>query len=152
ASAFVGRPPGTPTANGAFFTDDRGYVRAEHSADHSPVTAANPAHPGEAITVYGNDFYTVWPTPPVGFRTPSLWSFCGSELYQYRPELPGPAAAFDYRYLYLQKYVYPDANHNQFTDTPAVEITFQGLAPEKIGIEQIDFVVPANQPPGDWAL
>jgi hypothetical protein len=27
-----------------------------------------------------------------------------------------------------------------------------GLAPGMIGVEQINFVVPANQAPGDWAL
>jgi uncharacterized protein (TIGR03437 family) len=31
-------------------------------------------------------------------------------------------------------------------------MTFRGLAPNQIGVQQIDFIVPANQQPGDWAL
>ena len=39
-----------------------------------------------------------------------------------------------------------------FTDTPALQTSFQGLAPALVGIEQINFVVPAHQQSGDWAL
>src|SRR5579872_3412572 len=36
--------------------------------------------------------------------------------------------------------------------SPALNVTFEGLAPGFVGVEQIQFVVPANQQPGDWAL
>jgi hypothetical protein len=61
-------------------------------------------------------------------------------------------------YLYLQAYPTPNCNPvsgegcQSFTSTPPVHTTFEGLAPGQVGVEQINFVVPANQQPGNWAL
>jgi hypothetical protein len=33
-----------------------------------------------------------------------------------------------------------------------LKILFQGLAPGKVGVQQVDFVVPEDQPPGEWSL
>jgi uncharacterized protein (TIGR03437 family) len=38
------------------------------------------------------------------------------------------------------------------TNTPALKVTFEGLAVGKVGVEEIDFVVPANQQSGNWPL
>jgi uncharacterized protein (TIGR03437 family) len=63
--------PSESTTFGAFFSDDKGYVMAEHTADHSPVTPENPARPGETITAYASDFFSVWPPPPIGVSSPA---------------------------------------------------------------------------------
>lgn len=131
---------------GAFFSDPDGYVLAEHASDHSPVTLNNPARPGETITAYANDLFPVWPPPPIGIPVPQ------QPRFQYAPELAASRAGADSGYLFLQDYPPYDQSAPTYTNTPALKILFQGLAPGKIGIEQIDFVVPQNQPPGDWAL
>jgi uncharacterized protein (TIGR03437 family) len=38
------------------------------------------------------------------------------------------------------------------TSTPQLKTSFIGLAPGQVGLEQVNFVVPANQQPGDWPL
>jgi hypothetical protein len=45
-----------------------------------------------------------------------------------------------------------DVKNQSWTNTPALEIKFAGLAPGRIGVELITFVVPADKQPGDWAL
>jgi uncharacterized protein (TIGR03437 family) len=128
---------------GGFFKDPDGFVLAKHASDDSPVTLDNPAHPGETIVVYANDFFAVWPPPPMALSVPE------EPVFQYRMPMI-------YEYLYLQDYPQPvDAPalpKGSFTKTPAVQITFRGLAPKMIGVEEIRFVVPENQQPGDWAL
>jgi hypothetical protein len=59
---------------------------------------------------------------------------------------------FDYHYLYIEEEPVEDDSGISYTHTPALKVLFKGLAPGKVGIEQIDFVVPENQAPGDWAL
>jgi hypothetical protein len=127
---------------GGFFSDANGYAIAQHASDYSPVTSENPAHPGETIIVYANDFFTVWPPPPVGSPVPPQPLFQILKLLGI--STPG--------YLYLQKYPILDYKGQSWTSTPALETPFLGLAPGMIGVEQINFVVPANQQPGDWAL
>jgi uncharacterized protein (TIGR03437 family) len=131
---------------GGFLSDGNGYLVAQHASDNSPVTLDNPAHPGETIIAFANDFFGVWPPPPIGFPVPDQPTF---QLFRLHPFY-----TFGYD-LYLQEY--PELIDNvlvkgSFTHTPAIEVTFRGLAPGQIGVEQIIFVVPKGQPQGDWAV
>jgi uncharacterized protein (TIGR03437 family) len=139
-----------PQSFGAFFSDGNGFAMAEHTSDRRPVTRENPARPGETITVYANDLFTVWPPPPMGIPVPE------QPRFEFSPELAAQTLGIDDGYdkgnLYLQQYPELDSERRSYTNTPALKIRFQGLAVGKIGVEQIDFVVPANQPPGDWVL
>jgi hypothetical protein len=142
---------GSPAAGG-FFSDANGYAIAQHTSDNSPVTTANPAHPGETIIVYADDFFQVWPPPPMGIPVPKDISF------QYDPNLPN--YDFDFFNLFLQDYpkllpcipVSAYGGQCYVARTPALQILFRSLAVGQIGVEEIHFVVPANQAPGDWAL
>jgi uncharacterized protein (TIGR03437 family) len=120
---------------GGFFSDANGYAIAQHASDYSLVTTQNPGHPGEAIIAYANDFFVVWPPPPIAFATPSQPLFLATQS-------PGG--------LYLQSYL-PSGGVGAPSTLP-IQVTFQGLAPGQIGVEQLNFVVPANQQPGDWPL
>jgi uncharacterized protein (TIGR03437 family) len=147
-SAFQSPLPGPPNFGGGFYSDAKGYVTAQHWLDNSPVTLQNPARPGEVIIAYANDFFPVWPAPPIGFATPSqpLFQISTSDAI-----IPDPG------HLYLQTYPrvpppppFPVAA--SITNTPPLAILFQGLAPGLVGVEQINFVVPSNQQSGDWPL
>ena len=52
-----------PAGLGGFFSDATGFAISQHTSDISPVATANPAHPGETITVYADGFYQVLATP-----------------------------------------------------------------------------------------
>ena len=128
---------------GGFFADANGYTIAQHATDYSLVTPENPARPGETIIAYATDFFDVWPPPPVGLPAPL------QPLSQILPALftrrsPGCLFLQDYPRLFMI--------YQSIPSTPPMETTFLGLAPGMVGVEQINFVVPANQPPGDWAL
>jgi uncharacterized protein (TIGR03437 family) len=139
--------PLTPPTWGGFLMDENGYAIAQHASDYRQVTIQNPARPGETIIVYATDFFMVWPPPPMGFAVPL------DPLFQ-------SIAPVQANYgLYLQDYPVPTipicggcGGGGSFTDTPALQILFQGLAPALVGIEQINFVVPVHQAAGDWAL
>ena len=146
-----------PPTWGGFFGDTNRYAVAQHGSDFSQVTPQNPAHPGETVVAYGDDFFPVWPPPPLGFPTPS------QPLFQLTlvPTYPLPFAPLfigggSDAYLYLQDYPvpcnFPSQQPCSFTNTPALSVTFEGLAPGQIGVEQINFVIPASQGAGDWAL
>lgn len=139
--------PLTMPSWGGFLMDKNGYAIAQHASDYSLVTIQNPAHPGETIIAYADDFFQVWPPPPIGFAVPKQPMF----------ETTGPAPE-NYG-LYLQDYPIPTipicggcGGSGSFTHTPALQVPFQGLAPTLIGVEQVNFVVPAHQQAGDWAL
>lgn len=133
---------------GAFFRDSDGYLIAEHTSDGSRVTKENPAHPGETITVYANDFFSVWPPPPVGVPVPE------TTRYEYSAELSAaytaPELGYDRGHLFLEEQ--PVLNSRVCAKTPALKVLFKGLAPGRIGMERIDFVVPLRQAPGEWPL
>jgi hypothetical protein len=129
---------------GGFFSDANGHAIAQHASDYSPVTPENPARPGETIIAYANDFITVWPPPPIGIPVPPQPLFQTVSAQWTAMRTPG--------YLYLQDYPTLDFHRDSWTWTPALKTPFMGLAPGMIGVEQINFVVPANQQPGDWAL
>jgi uncharacterized protein (TIGR03437 family) len=142
---------GTPPAWGGFFATTNGFASAIHASDSSPVTTQNPAHPGETIIAYGDDFFTTWPPPPIAvWPDPDI-------ITTYQPNnLSGDT------HLYLQTYPQttgcplpfpnpPTCTHS-VTNTPALQTPFIGLAAYEVGVEEIRFVVPANQQPGNWAL
>jgi len=141
-----------PPSWGGFFADANGYAIAQHSSDYSLVTPQNPAHAGESIVAYADDFFPVWPSPPTGVLAPQ------ETLYRILPPYlvysPNFLVELSSTYLYLQAYPQPDCSVffgtscYSFTNTPPVQVTFEG----QIGVEQINFVVPANQQPGNWAL
>ena len=142
--------PLSAPAWGAFFSDANGYAAALHASDLTPVTTQSPAQPGESIITYADDLFTTWPPPPIGIPVPPQVSF---QIANFPPRNPG--------YLYLQAYpqyttyicpTYPFGCLISVTNTPALQITFEGLAPGRIGVEEIDFVVPADQQPGNWPL
>jgi uncharacterized protein (TIGR03437 family) len=62
----------SPPTWGGFFADGNGYALAQHGSDYSLVTPQNPAHAGETIIVYADDFFPVWPSPPAGVPAPQL--------------------------------------------------------------------------------
>jgi len=129
---------------GGFFADANGFAIARHAEDNSVVSVDNPARPGETIHAYANDFFPVWPPPPIGSAVPEQPQFQRLPIGQSIIRDPGN--------LYLQKYPTLNLKGQSYTTTPALEIKFAGLAPGQIGVEQVTFVVPANQQPGDWAL
>lgn len=134
---------------GGFFADANGYAVALHASDSSLVTQQHPAHPGESIIVYGDDFFFTWPPPPISVPPPQQSRF---QILDASPHLPA--------YLYLQTYPQPSScvtPSGSFcspsaTNTPALQVTFQGLASSAVGVEEIHFVVPTNQQPGNWPL
>jgi uncharacterized protein (TIGR03437 family) len=134
---------------GGFFSDGNGYAIAQHASDYSTVTLQNPARAGETIIAYANDLYPVWPPPPVGYPTlqPALFLFSQTVVPGVPTFIPSPGN------LYLQNYPGPiDPPTGSTPSAPPPTILFQGLAAGLVGTEQINFVVPANQQPGDWAL
>ncbi len=127
------------TSRGGFFSDGKGYAAAQHASDFSPVSTQNPAHPGETIIVYGTDMFQVWPPSPIGIPAPAqplIWRSKSGYLYlgQYNETAPG----------FGGKCLPPNA----FT----VERSFEGLAPGLVGVQQVNFVVPANFTASDYAL
>jgi uncharacterized protein (TIGR03437 family) len=142
-------PLGDPPLFGGFFSDGQGYAIAQHASDYRTVTVQNPAHAGETILAYANDLYPVWPSPPVGFPVPQQL------LFQFTSHGPFPTYTDSPGNLYLQAYPGQAVTPAQGIvppNTPPLTILFQGLAPGLVGVEQINFVVPANQQPGDWPL
>jgi len=141
-----------PTSWGGFFADANGYAVAQHGSDYSLVTPQNPAHAGETVIVYADDFLPVWPPPPIGIPAPQ------QPLSQILPSYVSSPNLFEAssRYLYLQAYPTPfctlSLGCQSNTSTVPVQVTFEGLAPGQVGVEQINFVVPANQQSGNWAL
>ncbi len=136
---------------GGFFADANGYAAAVHASDSSPVTMQNPAHAGESIIAYADGFFLTWPRPPIGIAAPAEVNF-----------MPDYSLAASPGSLYLQTYpTYfsncapapgPCTMSGSFADTPALSINSMSLAAGMIGVEAINFVVPANQAPGNWAL
>ncbi len=132
---------------GGFFSSGSGYAAALHASDRSLVTTQNPAHPGEPIIAYGDDLYAVWPATPMAIPIPTQPTF----------ELANLPSRGEPGNIYLQTYPtpgpsFPTGATVSCTNTPALQVSFEGLAAGMVGVEEIDFVVPANQTPGNWAL
>ncbi len=134
---------------GAFFAQAKRIAVAVHASDFSPVTLQNPAHPGEAIVAYADDFFMTWPPPPIATPVPPQPVF--QVNYQWVRQLGN---------LFLQTYPTPvipcisarTPCIGSITNTPALKIDSMSLAPGSVGVEQIKFEVPSNQKPGAWAL
>jgi hypothetical protein len=145
SGTFLGQDSGA--VSGGFFADANGNAIAQHASDYTQVTAQNPAHAGETIVAYATDFFSVWPPPPLGIPVPS------QPLFQYDPNLAHVSGSFvGGGYFFLQQYPSLDGKGYSVASTPPLVTTFLGLAPGMIGVEQINFVVPSNQAPGNWAL
>jgi hypothetical protein len=141
---------------GGFFSGANGNAIARHATDSSLVTSQNPAHPGESIIAYADGFFMTWPRPPIGIPAPAQVTF--------QPDYSLTASP---GYLYLQAYPTPSQDNpgngcapipgicvttGSATSTPALKINFMGLAAGSVGVEEISFVVPPNQPSGNFAL
>ena len=140
-------------AGGGFFQDSNGYAIAFHSSDEAPVTTQNPAQPGETITAYADDLFLTWPPPPIGVPVGT------QPPYQLGPAQGALSDQLSYCcYLYLQTYptyfpsAPPGTTGGYYANTPALHTVSFQLAPGLIGVEQITFVVPAGQQPGNWPL
>jgi uncharacterized protein (TIGR03437 family) len=122
---------------GGFFADANHYAIAQHASDYSTVTEQNPAHAGETIVLYANNFFQVWPPPPIAMPAPS------QPLFQLNTGV----------YTGLHPLVLSGPMGSQAaTQSPPLQVLFAGLAPGLVGVEQLNVVVPANQGPGDWTL
>ena len=149
---------------GGFFSDANGYAMARHGNDNTLVSVLNPAHAGETIIVYADDFFDVWPPPPIGFPVPTQPPFTfNPALYTgvlSFAVVPNFTKVTDITGLYLQDYPGPGYGGppplpgpvGSFTSTTALRVIYEGLAAGMVGVEEIHFVVPDNQVPGDWAL
>jgi hypothetical protein len=134
---------------GAFFSGANGYAIARHVSDSSLVTAQNPAHPGESIIAYADDFFMTWPPPPIAVPASSQVAF-----HVDYPFIRNPG------HLYLQTYPTPITMCSpspgpcvgSVTNTPALTIHSMGLLAGAVGVEEINFVVPSSQKAGNWAL
>ena len=143
------RFPTTPVpgaGQGGFFADANGYAIAQHASDHTAVTVDHPAHAGETISVFANDFFPVWPPPPLAVPVPS------APVYQFDSGLINYRYPFYHANLFLQDYPPYQFGIGSVAFTEPLQVVFKGLAVNQIGVEEIRFVVPATQAPGDWAL
>jgi uncharacterized protein (TIGR03437 family) len=111
---------------GGLFTDSQGNAAALHLADGTAVTPLNPARTGELIAAYGTGFGPTYPPKPIGFPAPTAPPFLGA-----------------------MNFTEPNTSYN--IDMPAqqltvqskiVHVTFSGVAPGLIGVDQIVFQVP----------
>ena len=151
-TAASGRATNGLPVFGGFFSDTNGYALAFHGSDSNPVTQQNPAHPGESIIALADDFFATWPPAPIAIPAPPENIFQPLEIARQDPR---PS------YLYLQAYpavlgVCPGPScltrNGSVTNTAALQIALEGLAPGAVGVEIIRFVVPPNQQPGNWPL
>jgi uncharacterized protein (TIGR03437 family) len=69
------------SAFGGFFTGADGYAVAQHAVDHTAVTKANPARPGETITAYTTGLLPSWPPPPIAVPVPSTPLFAADTSF-----------------------------------------------------------------------
>jgi uncharacterized protein (TIGR03437 family) len=142
------RLPYWPAAS--FYADAKRNAIAQHASDYSLVTPQNPAHPGETIVAYANDAYGVWPPPPLGYPTPAQPLF--EAPFESTPNFPVPYPTSG-GYLYLQDPPWSDFYGNLHgLNTLPLKILFAGMAPGMVGVQQVNFVVPASQKPGTWTL
>jgi len=134
---------------GGFFSGAKSEAVAVHASNSSLVTVQNPAHPGESIVAYADAFFITWPPPPIAIPVLSQVNF--------EPDYSLTASP---GHLYLQEYPRSTCAPNpglcpgtgSVTNTPALKINSMGLAAGSVGVEEISFVVPSNQPSGNWAL
>ena len=95
------------------------------------VPGARPARPGESIVIYANGLGAV--TPPIGNGVNS----CG-----------GPCAP-DGSNLTLRRVVTTPSVFIGDVEIPARDILFAGLAPQFVGLYQVNVTLPANVPIGN---
>jgi uncharacterized protein (TIGR03437 family) len=100
-------------------TAPTGALVAQHGSDYSLVTAANPAHPGEALIMYLEGMGSTNPTVESGYPAPSTAPFA--------PVNAQPIVTV--------------GNQN-------AQIYYAGLSPGLVGVYQINFAVPPSAPTG----
>lgn len=116
-----------------FFADSNGYAIVQHASDYSLVTPENPAHPGEHLIVYGVNLGPVNSQPKTGQKAPfeplanivNPIPFC---RFNTLIALPGD------------------------TSVPAVSPSYVGLAPDTVGVYQVNFQLPPSVAVGDRDL
>jgi uncharacterized protein (TIGR03437 family) len=121
-----------------FFIDSNGYMIARHVSDYSFVTAANPARPGEWIVGYASNLGPVSNTPPSGVPAPR------SPLSFLAP-VPGTSSGSTPSF----SVVVTRPGDSVVFQTDAVESDFIGLAPDTVGVYQVNFRIPLSPPMGD---
>jgi uncharacterized protein (TIGR03437 family) len=103
------------------------YISAAHEDWSGLVTAANPAHPGEVVHAYALGLGVTTPAVPYG--------------------APAPAQEP------LARLINAPFQCGYYSKTiEAVEILFQGLAPNLVGIFQIDWRIPLDLPAADFSI
>ncbi len=103
----------------ALYAANAGYAAAQHGADYSPVTVANPAQPGEVIVLYADGLGPV--QPGVADAEPA-------------PSNPPPATV---------------VNPVVAIGGVQAEVLFSGLAPGFVSLYQLNVRVPSGVPAGD---
>jgi uncharacterized protein (TIGR03437 family) len=121
-----------------FFIDSNGYMIARHVSDDSLVTAANPARPGEWIVGYASNLGPVSNTPPSGVPAPR------SPLSFLAP-VPGATSGSTPSF----SVVVTRPGDSVVFETDAAESNFIGLAPDTVGVYQVNFRIPPSPPLGD---
>lgn len=109
-----------------FVTGAGGLLIAAHQDWSGLVTAENPARPGEALHAYGLGLGPTSPAVPYGSAAPGQEPFA---------RLMAPFGC----------------DVSNITSRP-VEIFFQGLAPNLVGVYQFDFRIPVDTPNGNFGL
>ncbi len=135
-----GNDPGTV----GIFADAGGYAIAFDTSDNSVINAQSPAHPGDTVTLYVDDLFRSWPPPPIATPVPQQPSFPQDTDFPvlvtvslFLGNLPDPCCTGPYSY---------------YVGDTKLQIASPQLAPGLVGVEQVNFTVPADQPPGDYAL
>ncbi len=112
---------------GAVYEDSQGYAAALHTSDYRPVTASDPALPGESIAMFASGLGPVAPAQVSGQPAPASPPATTSRL-----------ASVDL--FYSAELAYPCVT------------LFTGLAPGFAGVYQVNFTVPNYVPPGEYGL
>lgn len=115
AVALAQAAPGVFTVS----QDGKGAAVVLHALTYTPVTAANPARPGEVLSLFATGLGPVRPFVPTG-----------------RPAPPQPLASTT------------NTINIVVGSTPA-RVLFSGLAPGFVGLYQVNFEVPAGASLGD---
>ena len=119
----------TPQSWPVFFVDGSGYVLARHAVDYRVVTPADPATRDEWIMVYATNLGAVDHTPADGATA------------QTNPLSPVATATWP-----SFTYFFPAFSGNRLVNN------YMGLAPNTVGVYQVNIRVPGGQPDGDANL
>jgi uncharacterized protein (TIGR03437 family) len=125
---------GFPVGSGdwpVFFVDSTGYGIAQHGSDYRPVTARDPAKPGEWIVVYATNLGPVQNQPADGLPVPPD---------VLAPVVPDPSP-------YLSYYGVVEGSFASYLSKRLLS-NYIGMAPGTM-IDQVNLLVPSSQADGD---